>query len=148
MYTDVSAVVAQIRAAYGPDEHRALAAYRDAHDALERAGLHPYVETRGGLAICAYTDDGTVFVVACEDALPVDRTALVGWHLAHVPEDEPAPAWRCVVYDTVPALPDPMEPGDVRVEPLLEAAMAHLAACAHSPKGVTQRGMPDRGAAS
>ncbi|MEU4999325.1 hypothetical protein [Streptomyces sp. NPDC021622] len=131
---DVTAEVAGIRAAYGPEEHRALAVYSDVHVALEEAGLHPYVETRGGMAICAYADDGTLFVVAGEDCLPFNRWApgvLAGWHLSHVPEDGPAPAWRCMVYDSLPPHPFRYEVGDLRLEPLVEAATAHLAACSH-----------------
>ncbi|MGX1909381.1 hypothetical protein ACWIID_11000 [Streptomyces phaeochromogenes] len=131
---DVTAEVAAIRADYGPDEHRALAVYSDVHVALEEAGLHPYVETRGGLAICAFADDGTLFVVACEDALPFDRWApgaLAGWHLSHVPEDGPAPAWRCVVYDSLPPHPCHFEVGDLDLRPLVEAATTHLTACSH-----------------
>ncbi|MER6548199.1 hypothetical protein [Streptomyces sp. NPDC001250] len=131
---DVTTEVAAIRADYGPDEHRALAAYSDVHIALEEAGLHPYVETRGGLAICAFADDGALFVVACEDALPFNRWApgaLAGWHLSHVPEDGPAPAWRCVVYDSLPPHPCHYEVGDLGLRPLVEAATAHLPACSH-----------------
>lgn len=131
---DVTAEVAAIRAEYGPDEHRALAVYSDVHVALEEAGLHPYVETRGGLAMCAFADDGTLFVVACEDALPFNRWApwaLAGWHLSHVPEDGPGPAWRCVVYDSLPPHPCHNEVGDLDLRPLVEAATAHLRACSH-----------------
>ncbi|MER6424530.1 hypothetical protein [Streptomyces sp. NPDC001137] len=131
---DVTAKAAAIRADYGPDEQRALAVYSDVHVALEEAGLHPYVETRGGLAICAFADDGTLFVVACDDALPFNRwapRALTGWHLSHVPEDGPAPAWRCVVYDSLPPHPCRYEVGDLDLRPLTEAATAHLAACSH-----------------
>lgn len=139
---DVTAEAARIRAAYGPDEHRALAVYSDVHGALEEAGLHPYVETRGGLAICAYADNGTLFVVACEDSLPFNRWApggLAGWHLSHASEDGPAPAWRCVVYDSLPARPCRYEAGDLTLQPLIEAATAHLAACARpgEPAGGT-----------
>ncbi|MGW6021293.1 hypothetical protein [Streptomyces sp. NPDC055099] len=139
---DVTAEVAGIRATYGPDEHRALAVYSDVHVALEEAGLHPYVETRGGLAICAYADDGTLFVVASEDALPFNRWApgvLAGWHLSHVPEDGPAPAWRCVVYDSLPPHPCPHEVGDLRLEPLVEAATAHSDICSHHVAGTGSR---------
>lgn len=135
---DVTAEVASIRATYGPDEDRALAVYSDVHGALEEAGLHPYVETRGGLAICAYADDGTLFVIACEDSLPLNRwapRALAGWHVSHVPEDGPAPAWRCVVYDSLPACPCRYEVGDLRLEPLIEAATAHLAVCSRTSGG-------------
>lgn len=131
---DVTAEVAAIRADYGPDEHRALAVYSDVHLALEAAGLHPYVETGGGLAVCAFADDGTLFVVAGEDALPFSRWtpgALAGWHLSHVPEDGPAPAWRCVVYDSLPPHSCRYEAGDLDLRPLVEAATAHLAACSH-----------------
>ncbi|MFE4869573.1 hypothetical protein [Streptomyces sp. NPDC056682] len=139
---DVTAEVAGIRAAYGPDEYRALAVYSDVHVALEEAGLHPYVETGGGLAVCAYADDGTLFVVACEDSLPFNRWApgaLAGWHLSHVPEDGPTPAWRCVVYDSLPASPRHREGGDLRLEPLVEAAAAHLAACSLHSAGAGGR---------
>ncbi|MFF4606124.1 hypothetical protein ACFY12_25710 [Streptomyces sp. NPDC001339] len=138
---DIAAKVAGIRAAYGPDEHRALAVYGDAHAALEEAGLYPYVETRGGLALCAYADNGTLFVVACEDSLPFNRKTpgmLRGWHLSHVPEDGPAPAWRCVVYDTAPACLCCGAAGDLHLTPLVEAVTVHLATCAHGPKEAAQ----------
>ncbi|GHE09193.1 hypothetical protein [Streptomyces alanosinicus] len=131
---DVAAEVATIRAAYGPDERRVLAAYGDVHAALEAAGLRPYVETRGGLAVCAYAEDGTLLVLACEDALPLNRDALTGWHLSHVPEDEPGAAWRCVVYDSVPADPGSGEVGDLRLLPLVDAAKAHLATCSRTAR--------------
>lgn len=129
---DVIAEGAGIRATYGPDEHRALAVYSDVHAALEEAGLHPYVETRGGLALCAYAADGTLFVIASQDCLPFDRATLTGWHLTHVPEDEPGPAWRCVVYDSAPMGLYDGEQGDRRVRPLIDAAVAHLDACPRS----------------
>ncbi|GGX50950.1 hypothetical protein [Streptomyces noursei] len=132
---DIATKVAGIRATYGPEERRALAAYGDVHEALEEAGLHPYIETRGGLAVCAYTRNGTLLVVASEDFLPLDRGMLMGWHLTHVPEDEPGAAWRCVVYDTVPTdlCCDPR--GELSLTTLIEAAVAHLAACTRAVGG-------------
>ncbi|MEU9334137.1 hypothetical protein AB0D49_13405 [Streptomyces sp. NPDC048290] len=73
-------------------------------------------------------------MVACEDALPFNRWTpgtLAGWHLSHVPEDGPAPAWRCVVYDSLPPHLCRYEAGDLDLRPLVEAATAHLAACSH-----------------
>ncbi|MGD3109528.1 hypothetical protein [Streptomyces sp. YGL11-2] len=130
--TDIAAKAARIRASYGPEEQRALAAYADVHSALEEAGLHPYVETRGGLALCAYAPDGTLFVVASEDSLPNNRGGLTGWHLAHVPEDEPSPAWRCLVYDSAPATPGCGERGCLKVDRLAKAATRHLFSCPHT----------------
>ncbi|WP_411121728.1 hypothetical protein [Streptomyces sp. x-19] len=132
---DIAARVADVRATYGPDENAALNVYDDALKAFEDAGLHPYAETRGGLAICAHAPNGTLLVVACQDFLPLNRDMLLGWHLTHVPEDEPAPAWRCVVYDTTPADLRCDPAGNLSLEPLVDAALSHLSACAHTAKG-------------
>ncbi|WP_367132766.1 MULTISPECIES: hypothetical protein [Streptomyces] len=124
-------VIAAIRAEYGPRELEALRAYGDVVASLEAAGLPAYVETRGGLAICSMAPDGSLFVLASEEALPADRSQLSGWHLSHCPEDSPAVRWRCIVRDTVPAASSAEARGDLAVEPLITAAKAHLAACRH-----------------
>lgn len=127
--------VAAIRAAYGPEELDALAIYGDVHSALESIGLHPYIETRGGLAVCAYAPDGTIVVVACQDALPLRRRMLMGWHVTHAPEDSNSPLWRCIVRDTTPddLCCDP--PGDLRLDAITEAISQHLATCSHTAVG-------------
>ncbi|MEK2474034.1 hypothetical protein [Streptomyces noursei] len=129
---DIAARVADIRAAYGPDETAALDVYDDVLTVFQDAGLHPYMETRGGLVICAYAPNGTLLVVASADFLPLDRDMLMGWHLAHVPEDEPGAAWRCDVYDTTPADLCCAPAGTLSLEPLVDAALSHLSACAHA----------------
>ncbi|MEV4741780.1 hypothetical protein [Streptomyces sp. NPDC049555] len=119
--------VSEIRAQYGPDEHQAVELYSDVIDAFEAAGLPAYVETRGGLAVCAVAPDGSMFVIASEEALPWRRDALDGWHLSHAPEDEPGVPWRCTVYDTVAA--DLDYGAAIDVTHLVSAARAHLAVC-------------------
>ncbi|MEV4500892.1 hypothetical protein [Streptomyces klenkii] len=121
--------VATIRAEYGPDEHQAVEIYGDVIDALERAGLPAYVETRGGLAICALTPDGSLLTVASEDVLPWDRNKLAGWHLAHTAEDEPGTPWRCIVHDAVPA--GRSAGADEGIEAVVSAAVTHLKSCPH-----------------
>ncbi|MFF4408431.1 hypothetical protein ACFY1P_29310 [Streptomyces sp. NPDC001407] len=121
-------VVAAIRAAYGPDEHQAVEIYGDVIDALEGAGFPAYVETRGGLAICALTPDGSLLTVASEDALPWDRDKLAGWHLAHTAEDEPGTPWRCIVHDDVTA---GHSAGSEGIEAVVAAAAAHFKTCPH-----------------
>ncbi|MFI1179947.1 hypothetical protein ACH4UT_10360 [Streptomyces sp. NPDC020799] len=121
--------IAAIRAEYGPRELEALRTYGDVAAALEAAGLPTYVETRGGLALCSMAPDGSLLVVASEEALPSDRSRLSGWHLSHCPEDGPAARWRCIVHDTVPTTSPAGACGDLALEPLIAAAQAHLAAC-------------------
>lgn len=123
----VAATVDEIRAHYGPDEHQAVELYGDVIDAFETAGLPAYVETRGGLAVCAITPTGSLLVVASDDALPWSRDALVGWHLSHTAEDEPGTPWRCTVYDTVSA--DHHHGVDLSVARMISAGLAHLGAC-------------------
>ncbi|MGX1668642.1 hypothetical protein [Streptomyces sp. NPDC055400] len=129
---DVASKVAGIRAEYGPEELDALAIYSDVHAALESIGLHPYIETRGGLAVCAYAPDGSLVIWAGQDALPLGRRMLMGWHVTHVPEDSNRPPWRCVVRDTTPAdlCCDP--PGDLRLDAMTDAIAQHLAGCSHT----------------
>ncbi|WP_399932122.1 hypothetical protein [Streptomyces kanamyceticus] len=122
-------MAAAARAAYGPEELEALAAYSDLYTALESCGLDPYIETRGGLAVCAYTADGSLIVVAGQDALPLRRQSLKGWHITHVPEDSSSPSWRCIVYDTVPQDPSSEPPGSLVLDEATEAVTAHVAAC-------------------
>lgn len=126
---DATAEVAVLRSAYGPEEQRALSVYGDVVAAFDAAGLPAYVETRGGLAICAYVPDGTLMVVACEDFLPLNRATVTGWHLSHVPEDGPSPKWRCIVHDTVDDDPHGGSGGSLSVEALVGAATAHVAEC-------------------
>ncbi|WP_157855981.1 hypothetical protein [Streptomyces aureocirculatus] len=126
---DTASMAAAARAAYGPEELEALAAYSDLCAALESCGLHPYIETRGGLAVCAYTADGSLIVVAGQDALPLRRQSLKGWHITHVPEDSPSPPWRCAVHDTVPQDPASEPPGSLALDKATEAVTAHLASC-------------------
>ncbi|MCX4666424.1 hypothetical protein OG453_07045 [Streptomyces sp. NBC_01381] len=126
------AEVTTIRATYGPEELRALEVYRDLHSALDGAGLHPYIETRGGLAVCAVAGNGTLLVIAGQDALPLRRETLTGWHVSHVPEDGPAPEWRCLVHDTVPDSALQAPHGDMDLESLLSAVTRHLTSCTHS----------------
>ncbi|CAM5313905.1 hypothetical protein [Streptomyces abikoensis] len=121
--------ISAVRAEYGPYEREVLREYGDVVAAFEAAGLPTYVETRGGLALCAMTPDGSLFVVASEDALPSGRAKLSGWHLSHCPEDSPAARWRCTVYDTVPDLSRSMTSGDLAVAPLVTAALTHLVGC-------------------
>ncbi|MGI5526869.1 hypothetical protein ACQEVX_05380 [Streptomyces syringium] len=121
--------IAAIRAEYGPRELEALREYGDVVAALEAAGLPTYVETRGGLALCSMAPDGSLLVVASEEALPSDRSQLSGWHLSHCPEDGPAARWRCTAYDSVPAAYSAKPCGDLALEPLAAAALAHLATC-------------------
>ncbi|MFI0912436.1 hypothetical protein [Streptomyces abikoensis] len=123
-------IVAEIRSQYGREERQAGELYGDVFAAFESAGFPAYVETRGGLAVCAIAPDGTRFVVASEAALPWDRDALDGWHLSHVAEDEPSTPWRCTVYDTVVATLDYEEAIDVAN--LVSAARAHLGVCPKS----------------
>ncbi|ANP53670.1 hypothetical protein AVL59_32665 [Streptomyces griseochromogenes] len=137
---DATAEVAAVRSTYGPEEERALAVYGDVVAAFDAAGLPAYVETRGGLAICAYAPDGAMLVVACQDFLPLNRVMVTGWHLAHVPEDGPSPKWRCIVHDTVPDDLCCDEPGALRLRPLVDAAKAHLAACDHTREAATAAG--------
>ncbi|MEU5434514.1 hypothetical protein AB0G73_14220 [Streptomyces sp. NPDC020719] len=120
---------ARIRAEYGPEELRAMEVYSDTVTALHAAGLHPYIETRGGLAVCAFAPDGSLLVVASHDALPLQRASLSGWHITHVPEDTNCPSWRCTVYDTTPEDPDRDPPGDLDLDAAAEAVTAHLASC-------------------
>ncbi|MGW0731700.1 hypothetical protein [Streptomyces sp. NPDC002851] len=124
--------IATIRADYGPDELEALEVYRDLHAALDGMGLHPYIETRGGLAVCAVTANGTLLVVGGQDALPLRREALTGWHVSHVPEDDPSPAWRCIVHDTLPDGPLQAPRGDMSLESLVDSVTRHLASCTHT----------------
>ncbi len=109
-----------------------MALYGDVVSALTRLGLHPYIETRGGLAVCAFAPDGSLVVVACQDALPLRREMVMGWHITHVPDDEVAPRWRCHIYDSTPRdlCCDP--PGNLRLSPLAVAISAHLRSCTHS----------------
>lgn len=137
---DATAEVAAIRAAYGPEEHRALDVYGDVVAALEGAGLHPYVETRGGLAICGYVPDGALLVVACQDFLPLNRAMAMGWHVTHVPEDGPGPLWRCVVHDTVPDDVCCAALGDLELGPLVESAVSHLATCTRASRKAEEAG--------
>ncbi|MFD3667207.1 hypothetical protein [Streptomyces sp. NPDC058672] len=129
---NVASKVAAIRAEYGPEELDALAIYGDVHTALESIGLHPYIETRGGLAVCAYAPDGSLVIWACQDALPLRRHTLMGWHVTHVPEDSNSPSWRCVVRDTAPADLRCGPPGDLRLDVMTEAITRHLAVCSHA----------------
>ncbi|MEV0370641.1 hypothetical protein AB0I10_12545 [Streptomyces sp. NPDC050636] len=129
--SDPAVTVAAIRTNYGPEEERALAAYGDLITALTGAGLHPYVETRGGLAVCALTEDGSVIAVASGDALPLDRARLMGWHVTHVPEDDVAPSWRCRILDTTPTDPADENPGNLALIPVTTAVKAHLVSCPH-----------------
>ncbi|MHA7956359.1 hypothetical protein ACX9I7_01185 [Streptomyces sp. L500] len=123
----VAADVEKIRACYGPDEHQAVELYGDVIDAFETAGLPAYVETRGGLAVCATVSDGSLLIVASDDALPWNRDALTGWHLSHTAEDEPGTPWRCTVYDTVST--GHYHSATLNVAPMVSAGMAHLGAC-------------------
>ncbi|GGU26430.1 hypothetical protein [Streptomyces violascens] len=126
-----AAEAAKIRASYGPEELQALEAYTDVTVTLGTAGLHPYIETRGGLAVCAYASDGTLVVVASHDALPLRRSGLSGWHITHVPEDTNCPPWRCVVHDTTPDDPERDRPGDLDLDAAVEAITRHLSDCFH-----------------
>ncbi|MEN8649150.1 hypothetical protein ABCR94_00485 [Streptomyces sp. 21So2-11] len=128
---NAASAVAAIRDDYGPEELDALAIYSNVHSVLESLGLHPYIETRGGLAVCAYAPDGTLVVVACQDSLPLRRRRLLGWHVSHVPEDSNSPLWRCIVRDTIPE--DLCKsPGDLRLDAIAEAITQHLATCSHT----------------
>ncbi|MEU9777230.1 hypothetical protein [Streptomyces sp. NPDC047968] len=129
---DPAAAAAVRRAEYGPEELDGLAVYGDVVAALGSLGLHPYIETRGGLAVCAFAPDGSVVVVACQDALPLRREMVMGWHITHVPEDEVAPRWRCHIYDSTPRdlCCDPR--GDLSLSPLAVTIGAHLRTCTHS----------------
>ncbi|MEV0445909.1 hypothetical protein AB0I84_10475 [Streptomyces spectabilis] len=133
MLDDITSTVAAVRGTYGPEELDALAAYGDLYAALESAGLHPYVETRGGLAVCAFAADGSLIVVAGQDALPLRRSSLKGWHVTHVPEDSHSPSWRCTVLDTVPPEADGGPAGDLDLDAVTEAVMAHLGVCTRLP---------------
>ncbi|MEU1307880.1 hypothetical protein ABZ419_03135 [Streptomyces cinnamoneus] len=126
---NVAAAVAAIRAEYGSDEHQAVELYGDVMDAFEEAGFPAYVETRGGLAVCAVTPDGSLLTVASEDALPWDRDRLAGWHLAHTAEDEPGTPWRCTVHDAV-AAGHGTGAGE-GIEAMVAAAVTHLKTCPH-----------------
>ncbi|MFF0742129.1 hypothetical protein ACFYVL_17200 [Streptomyces sp. NPDC004111] len=130
---DFSTAAAALRAAYGPDEEEGAAAYGDVLAALGAAGVHPYVETRGGLAVCALAEDGTAFVVASNGPLPYSRSPLPGWHISHVPEDEVRPPWRCIVLDTLPADVCCDPPGTLDLTLVTEAVRAHAARCPNSP---------------
>ncbi|MFD3511973.1 hypothetical protein [Streptomyces sp. NPDC058657] len=134
---DVDAAVAALRAEYGPEEHEGAAVYGDVLDALAAADLRPYIETRGGLAACGLARDGTVFVVASQTALPLSRSPLPGWHVAHVPEDEVNPPWRCLVLDTLPADVCCDPPGSLDLALVTEAVRAHAAACPNTPRART-----------
>ncbi|MGB8946922.1 MAG: hypothetical protein WCD21_42810 [Streptomyces sp.] len=132
---NVASKVAAIRAEYGPEELDALAIYSDVHTALESIGLHPYIETRGGLAVGAYALDGSLVIWACQDALPLRRHMLMGWHVTHVPEDSNSPSWRCVIRDTAPADLCCNPPGNLRLDVMTEAVTRHLADCPHASTG-------------
>ncbi|WP_116211663.1 hypothetical protein [Streptomyces olivoreticuli] len=127
MTLNAADAVAAIRAEYGPDEHQAVEVYGDVIDALEEAGFPAYVETRGGLAVCAFTPDGSLLTVASEDALPWDRDKLAGWHLAHTAEDEPGTPWRCIVHDGAAAGHD--TGAGEGFEAVVAAAVTHLKTC-------------------
>lgn len=139
---DAITEVAAIQSAYGPEELEALAVYADVVVAFDDVGLPAYVETRGGLAICAYTPDGTLLVVACEDFLPLNRATVTGWHLSHVPEDGPSPKWRCIVHDTVDDDPHGGSGDRLSVEALVGAATAHVAGGCHLPGRPLTGGVP------
>ncbi|MCX5206701.1 hypothetical protein OG897_35520 [Streptomyces sp. NBC_00237] len=129
--------VAALRAAYGPDEEQGAAVYGDVLDALAAADLHPYIETRGGLAVCALAEDGTVVVVASNGALPWSRSPLPGWHVSHVPEDEVRPPWRCLVLDTLLADVCCEPPGTLDLTLVTEAVRAHVACCPYAQRART-----------
>ncbi|MEU7583807.1 hypothetical protein AB0B50_40225 [Streptomyces sp. NPDC041068] len=92
-------------------------------------GSTPYVETRGGLAVCACAADGSLIVVAGQDTLPLRRPSLKGWHVSHVPEDSHNPSWRCTVLDTLPPEGDSGSTGDLSLATVADAVTAHLDAC-------------------
>ncbi|WP_433547125.1 hypothetical protein ACQPZG_20115 [Streptomyces sp. CA-294286] len=134
---DVDAAVAALRAECGPEEHEGAAVYGDVLDALDAADLHPYIETRGGLAVCALAEDGTTFIVASNGALPWSRSPLPGWHVTHVPEDEVRPPWRCLVLDTLPADVCCEPPGTLDLALVTEAVRAHAGCCTNAPRART-----------